>query len=173
MLRPSHLLSSPRPRTLSLPFLSLCPLWRSLPRPGQGGQSVPVFSPARRCNRHEDSLLLATSHSSLATFPHELSIRQRMLILLAPAHAGSEQRESKDLSSSEPPTVYCKLAPSNSPVFFHFPTRTDFRTDPSLLYPLSPLSITRRTEKTPGGGGYPPRISLESQNETHQLPIFF
>jgi hypothetical protein len=42
----------------------------------------------------------------------------------------------------------------NSPVFFHFPTRTDFRTESSSLYPLSPLSITRRTEKTPQGEGY-------------------
>jgi hypothetical protein len=49
-----------------------------------------LLSPAGRCNRHMENALEC-----------ELSIRQRMLILLAPAPAGSEQRESKDLSPPE------------------------------------------------------------------------
>jgi hypothetical protein len=40
----------------------------------------------------------------------------------------------------------------NCPVFLSFPARTDSRTEPSSLYPLSPLSIPTPYRKTGGGG---------------------
>src|ERR1700687_765928 len=41
---------------------------------------------------------------------------------------------------------------SNSPVFLLFPPRTDFRTEPSSLYPFSLQLLSRHTEKTAEGG---------------------
>ncbi len=40
----------------------------------------------------------------------------------------------------------------NSPVFFHFRTRTDSRTEPSSLYPLPPLSLSTPYRKNRGRG---------------------
>jgi hypothetical protein len=42
--------------------------------------------------------------------------------------------------------------PSISPVSIYFPTRTESCTDPSSLYPLSPLSLPKPYRKTGGGG---------------------
>src|SRR5208282_2682378 len=56
----------------------------------------------------------------------------------------------------------------NRQVFLRFPTRTNFRTEPSSFYPFSPLSLSRLYRKTRGGGRGGPSFSPLA---THHSPL--
>ena len=78
---------------------------------------------------------------------------------------GRDACASSILSASSPTrSLPCRFPyrfrPSlNCPVFWRFPTRTDSRTEPSSLYPLSSLSLPHPYRKTGGGGRGAPSFS--------------
>jgi hypothetical protein len=68
---------------------------------------------------------------------------------------------AKPSSTPFPPYHFLyRFRPSfNCPAFLHFTKRTDSHTEPSSLYPLSPLSLPMPYRKTGGGGRSGPFFS--------------